>query len=237
MFELISPNRWRFVLLISLAMIIAVFVLNSESSASNGRTALRTRSELARLARQAGMRTMIEIGVYQGEFAELMLTKWARFDHYYGIDLWQQQKNYLDSSNADDAKRNQDYQITLSRLTKKFGQQRITLIRNFSTVAVDRFAHQSIDFIYVDARHDYCGALEDMQAYYPKLRCGGLFAGHDYQYDSGTLDDDWGVCANGSRIEGSVKKAVLEFAQLNSVPKVYNTGESRHCSWYFFKNC
>lgn len=28
--------------------------------------------------------------------------------------------------------------------------------------------------------HDYCGVMEDLQAYWPKLRSGGIFAGHDY---------------------------------------------------------
>jgi hypothetical protein len=29
-------------------------------------------------------------------------------------------------------------------------------------------------------RHDYCGVAEDLEAYWPKLRSGGIFAGHDY---------------------------------------------------------
>jgi hypothetical protein len=29
-------------------------------------------------------------------------------------------------------------------------------------------------------RHDYCGVMEDLVAYWPKLRSGGIIAGHDY---------------------------------------------------------
>lgn len=29
-------------------------------------------------------------------------------------------------------------------------------------------------------RHDYCGVHEDLAAYWPKLRSGGILAGHDY---------------------------------------------------------
>jgi hypothetical protein len=29
----------------------------------------------------------------------------------------------------------------------------------------------------VDARHDYCGAKEDIELYWPKLREGGIMAG------------------------------------------------------------
>ena len=30
------------------------------------------------------------------------------------------------------------------------------------------------------ARHDYCGVKEDLETYWPKLRRGGILAGHDY---------------------------------------------------------
>jgi len=39
---------------------------------------------------------------------------------------------------------------------------------------------QHFDFVYVDARHDYKGVYEDMVAYWPKLKKGGIMAGHDY---------------------------------------------------------
>ena len=39
---------------------------------------------------------------------------------------------------------------------------------------------QSLDFVYIDARHDYDGCLEDIVAWYPKLKKGGLIAGHDF---------------------------------------------------------
>ena len=29
-------------------------------------------------------------------------------------------------------------------------------------------------------RHDYCGVQEDLRNWWPKLRRGGIFAGHDY---------------------------------------------------------
>jgi hypothetical protein len=38
----------------------------------------------------------------------------------------------------------------------------------------------SLDYVYVDARHDYCGVKEDLEAWWPKLRRGGILAGHDY---------------------------------------------------------
>jgi hypothetical protein len=72
------------------------------------------------------------------------------------------------------------------------------------------------------------------------LRCGGLFAGHDFEFMFYGADQDWGVCGNGTRIEGSVKRAVLEFAKKNKIQLIQliqQTGEKLYKSWYFFKNC
>jgi len=86
---------------------------------------------------------------------------------------------------------------------KKHGNK-IQLIRNYSNIVVNMFQDKSIDFIYVDARHDFCGVYEDLSLYFQKLKCNGIMAGHDYhtveEVIKNSPNDDWGVCANGSRI-------------------------------------
>ncbi len=73
----------------------------------------------------------------------------------------------------------------------------------------------SLDYVYIDARHDYCGVKEDLEAWWPKLRKGGVFAGHDYIEASDPVlpdDEHWEVCGDGSKNPGAVKGAVDEFA-------------------------
>ena len=41
-------------------------------------------------------------------------------------------------------------------------------------------ADRSLDFVYVDASHDYASVAADPRAWWPKLRAGGLFCGNDY---------------------------------------------------------
>jgi uncharacterized protein (DUF1330 family) len=180
---------------------------------------------------------MIEIGVQKGEYALSLLSMWPGFDHYWGIDVWRKQKNYGDTTNVEDEEQTKIYTSTYRALMTKFGKNRITLIRNYSTLALPYFKNESIDFIYVDARHDFCGCTEDITNYFPILKCGGLMAGHDYQFDSRPTGQDWGLCGNGSRVEGSVKRAVLEFAFEKSIKRIYATGEYYSPSWYFFKIC
>ena len=38
-----------------------------------------------------------------------------------------------------------------------------------STTAAEQIPNQSLDHIYVDSPHDYCGVKQDLYGYYPKL--------------------------------------------------------------------
>ena len=49
-----------------------------------------------------------------------------------------------------------------------------------SAEAAERCDDASIDFVYVDASHDFGSVARDIRAWLPKLRPGGLMAGDDY---------------------------------------------------------
>eukprot|EP00658_Telonema_sp_P-2_P083067 TRINITY_DN8902_c0_g1_i8.p1 TRINITY_DN8902_c0_g1~~TRINITY_DN8902_c0_g1_i8.p1 ORF type:complete len:152 (+),score=56.15 TRINITY_DN8902_c0_g1_i8:46-456(+) len=49
-----------------------------------------------------------------------------------------------------------------------------------SLVGSEMCIRDSFDFIYVDARHDFKGVLVDIDEWWPKLKKGGVFSGHDF---------------------------------------------------------
>ena len=63
-----------------------------------------------------------------------------------------------------------------------------------------------MDFVYIDARHDYESVLEDLDAWCPKMKPGGIIAGHDY-VDGMFAQGDFGV-----------KSAVDEFFGERGIP-------------------
>jgi len=49
-----------------------------------------------------------------------------------------------------------------------------------SVEAAAQFNDASVDFVFIDADHSYDAVRADIRAWRPKLRAGGLLAGHDY---------------------------------------------------------
>lgn len=53
-------------------------------------------------------------------------------------------------------------------------------VREYSVKAAKLYNDKSLDFVWIDAGHSYEEVLEDLRAWYPKVRIGGLIAGHDF---------------------------------------------------------
>ena len=81
-------------------------------------------------------------------------------------------------------------------------------------MCVEEVADGFFDFIYVDARHDFKGVYEDLVAWWPKLRAGGIMAGHDYvTQDDGPAKSkqDWTINYDGTKDEtGTVVKGAVD---------------------------
>lgn len=154
-----------------------------------------------------------------------MLKAWRNCDRYYLIDAWRFQQNYFDKSNVNQNHQNKLFMETANNLDAF--SNRTIFLRMFSQEAVRQII-EPVDFVYVDARHDYCGCKEDMELYWPLIRSGGIMAGHDYltAADAFTKSkQNWSVCLDGSLHEGAVKGAVNEFASARNLPIVVTKEE------------
>jgi hypothetical protein len=181
---------------------------------------LSNRRELASLLNRRGLLgRAVEVGVATGFFSEFILAHW-RGAHLVSVDPWSAAPpdEYIDVSNRSQDEHDQAYAHTKQRLAR-FGE-RSSVWRTTSVEAAARIPPASLDFAYLDGRHDYESVKEDLEAWYDKVRPGGILAGHDY------LD---GVLPEG--VFG-VKSAVDEFFAAKRLPVVTTYVDTPWVSWY-----
>lgn len=121
----------------------------------------------------------VEVGVKQGEFSEHLLRHWQGA-HLISVDPWLEDAAdaYVDVANVPQALHESFFQETVARLAP-FGA-RSSIWRLTSLEASERIPRHALDFVYLDARHDYDAVLADLSAWFERVRPGGILAGHDY---------------------------------------------------------
>lgn len=177
-----------------------------------------------------------EVGVFKGNLSKVILTLMKDIEKMYLVDLWEHQPNYKDHSNKRAEVFKSLYQETLEKVSPWI--DKVEVLKGFSTDMCKKIPDNSLDWVFIDARHDYKGCSEDLHAYYPKVKSGGIVSGHDYmtaaECKKCTPNQDWSICQDGSINEGAVKGAVNDFAsKINKT--VTTTQEQCFPCWYFIK--
>lgn len=120
-----------------------------------------------------------EIGVGYGHFSWELLRTW-KGRRLFSIDPYEHQEGVkLDASNVSQIQHDSTYRIAKDVLSDY--KERSALIRDYSVNASTKFNDEYFDFVYIDARHDYRSVNADLNAWYPKVKKGGIIAGHDYK--------------------------------------------------------
>jgi hypothetical protein len=58
--------------------------------------------------------------------------------------------------------------------------EHVNVLEMLSTEAAQMYRDESLDFVFIDANHNYDFVRADISAWLPKLRKDGIIAGHDY---------------------------------------------------------
>ena len=145
-----------------------------------------SRDDLPNFFKEMGYRVGAEIGVYKGEFSEKLCRAGLKL---YAIDPW---RIYKDYANPRGQKR-LDFQYEhTKRVLSPYPH--CTVIRKTSMEAVEDFADGSLDFVYIDANHEFRYIAEDLYEWTKKVKSGGIVAGHDYFFQkAGTGKDYWHI--------------------------------------------
>lgn len=126
----------------------------------------------------------VEVGTWRGMSAAFMAVeiinsgKNIKFDC---VDTWDWVPTSSTSGIPKEAYDNL-YDIFLKNIEPV--KSNVGIIRELSWEGAQHFEDNSLDFVFIDAAHDYDSVLKDVTAWYPKVKTGGTIAGHDYQWDS-----------------------------------------------------
>ena len=183
---------------------------------------IRTRSELPLILNRQGLiGEGVEVGVWKGEFSHFLLSHW-KGKRLYSVDPWKNfsADEYIDDMNISQLEFDDIYYKVKDSLSVFV--DRSCIIRKVSVDAAITFENASLDFVYLDGRHDYRGVKEDIEVWYDKVKPSGIICGHDY------LDQTIGSTVFG------VKTAVDEFAKQRQL-KLFLTDKDIYPSWFIIK--
>ena len=133
-----------------------------------------TRVTLVRLFKELGYCIGAEIGTYSGSFAITLSINNPKIK-LYCVDAWSTYDGLNDYTNAEYL--TDIYKLAAQRLKPYKG---VEIIRKLSMDAVKQFDNESLDFVYIDANHEFPYVAEDIFHWEKKVKPGGIISGHDY---------------------------------------------------------
>jgi hypothetical protein len=131
-----------------------------------------SRDDLPDFFKEMGFKVGVEVGVFKGEYTEVLAKSGLKI---YGVDPWRQYGGY--DSNRGQPWLDELYNTAKTRLDR---YKNVSLIRKTSMEAVESFAENSIDFVYIDGNHQFRYIAEDIVEWGIRVKPGGIICGHDY---------------------------------------------------------
>jgi len=128
-----------------------------------------TREMLAEFMGEIGYKTGAEIGVNRGAYSEVLCRSISSLK-LKCIDPWAPfRRNSKEKMEGH-----------FIRACKRLRSYDAEIIRKPSMEAVRDIPDKSLDFIYIDAMHEFDPVMLDLILWSDKIRPGGMVAGHDY---------------------------------------------------------
>lgn len=125
----------------------------------------------------------VEVGAWKGQSAAFMATEIANSGKTIKFDVVDTWKGSLEHQifgmfKDDHVVNNTLYEHFLENMKPVEGYY--NPIRMSSVEAAQLYEDNSLDWVMIDASHDYGGVMEDIMAWLPKVKNGGILAGDDY---------------------------------------------------------
>lgn len=142
------------------------------------------REEAIELVVSNGYTKLCEVGVWKGELSRMlakvadeltlvdpMSVEWNNFMHgefHYTCRMGEREKTQ------------DELDWLYTKIVRDYNLPNVRFLRLPSVQASLQVADKSLDFVYIDAVHTYEHCKQDIEAWLPKIKPGGMIAGDDY---------------------------------------------------------
>jgi predicted O-methyltransferase YrrM len=123
----------------------------------------------------------VEIGVCLAHTTEAFAKGIKNLKKLYAVDNY---PTFVDWDGSDWNKDRQDLMKKAAQEKMLAHKDKVEFLHVSSEEFVKTIEDESLDFVFIDGDHSFEAALKDFQNYYPKVKKGGIFGGHDIQLDS-----------------------------------------------------
>ena len=185
-------------------------------------------ADLSKLFAELGFNYGVEVGVDKGLFSEVLCKDNPQLK-LFCVDPW------INSAFADSNphKERQEYFNECYEESKaRLAPYNATIVKKTSMEALADFEDNSLDFVYIDANHDFLNVIQDVHNWYKKVKVGGIISGHDFCYFSYSKFNH-------------VKRALIAYARsyrmipffaVLYVPKREGLKRDQYRSWFYVKD-
>ena len=111
-----------------------------------------------------------EVGVALGDFSADIL-RYTEPEKLFLIDAWKMNHPHYGEGGFEKVKK---------RFTSEIASGRVQVQRGYSFDRLAEFKNHFLDWVYIDAAHDYRSVTKDLNISYNKVKSGGIISGHDY---------------------------------------------------------
>lgn len=123
-------------------------------------------------------KTMVEVGVWKGDFAKEVLEHCRLIEKYYMIDPWATLPDWNKPFNVNSKTFDDIYAEAISKTA--FASEKIIVLRGRTKEVIEEIPDESLDFAYIDGDHTLRGITIDLIKLFPKMKENGLIAGDDF---------------------------------------------------------
>ena len=138
------------------------------------------------LIRELELKRGVEVGVWQGTLSRILI-ELSGVEHLTLVDEWMVRrfcngKSVL-TQGPGYTQQEMENAAGLVQLFACRHPDQVTILRMSSLQAAVRVPDGSVDFVILDASHDLNSVRDDLEAWAPKVRTGGILMGDDFGED------------------------------------------------------